>query len=458
MGARALPAARHRATGWCGPTTASGRSSSWRAAGACIALPDGFQLLAPTQLSRRSSGPACFSWPGKLRMALDLALPRGTSDDESLGGFVRRRLGHEALERVAQPLVAGIYTADPDDLSLAATMPRFSELERRERVVILALWRAAPPGRRSRARAARAGASSSPLRDGMEELVTATLAAPARRARCVSRSVSTAIERRVATTWRVVGGLGPALEADRVIVAAGVAHRARDSCATSIPALAHPARARSPTASSATVTLGLPSRRRPASARRVRLRSFQAPEAPPIIACTFSSVKYPGPRARGPRAAPRASSGGALNEGDRSSRDDRGLIAAAAGRAARGARNCRRAGAGARRALDERRCRSITSAIGARVEAIEQCAAAPPGPSSGRWRVPRRRHRRLRQVRRSGRRASLRRHTAATVPSLVARRSAPAKYSPARRRAPRACARRRDTARRRADFTGRLST
>src|SRR5919201_5516601 len=78
-------------------------------------------------------------------MALDLVLPRGGGavggDDESLGTFVRRRLGAEALERVAQPLVAGIYTADPDELSVAATLPRFVDVERRHRSVILGLRR-----------------------------------------------------------------------------------------------------------------------------------------------------------------------------------------------------------------------------------------------------------------------------------------------------------------------------
>jgi len=109
-------------------------------------LPDGFQLLAPTRITPLLTS-SLFSWPGKLRMALDLVLPRGTpGGDETLGAFVRRRLGREALERVAQPLVAGIYTADPDELSLRATMPRFLELEHRERSVILALWRA---GRRA---------------------------------------------------------------------------------------------------------------------------------------------------------------------------------------------------------------------------------------------------------------------------------------------------------------------
>ena len=119
----------------------------WRA-GRLHALPDGFQLLAPTKLGPFVKS-GLFSWRGKLRMAFDLVLPRGTSDDESLGAFVRRRLGREALERVAQPLVAGIYTADPDDLSLSATMPRFGELERRERSVILGLWRASRRAGRS---------------------------------------------------------------------------------------------------------------------------------------------------------------------------------------------------------------------------------------------------------------------------------------------------------------------
>ncbi len=142
----------------------------WRA-GRLHPLPDGFQLLAPTKL-----GPfvevRLFSWPGKLRMALDLVLPRGVSDDESLGAFVRRRLGREALERVAQPLVAGIYTADPDELSLAATMPRFCELERRERSMILGLWRA-------NRRAPQPGTSGArwslfvTFQNGMEELVAA---------------------------------------------------------------------------------------------------------------------------------------------------------------------------------------------------------------------------------------------------------------------------------------------
>ena len=116
-------------------------------------LPEGFLLLAPTALWPVATSPL-FSVAGKLRMALDLVLPRRSdAGDESLAAFVRRRLGSEALERVADPLVGGIYTADPERLSLAATMPRFLEIERRHRSIVLGL-RATTHGRERQQRGA----------------------------------------------------------------------------------------------------------------------------------------------------------------------------------------------------------------------------------------------------------------------------------------------------------------
>src|SRR4029077_11033630 len=111
-----------------------------------------------------------FSWRGKLRMALDLVLPRRAADgDESVAGFVRRRREREVLERVAQPLIGGIYTADAERLSLAATMPRFREVERRHRSLILGL--------RARAGASQAAGARYSLfvapRDGLGALVDA---------------------------------------------------------------------------------------------------------------------------------------------------------------------------------------------------------------------------------------------------------------------------------------------
>src|SRR5438876_6417346 len=73
-------------------------------------------------------------------MGLDWFLPpRRGEEDESLASFVERRLGREALERMAQPMIASIYGADPRTLSLSATMPRFLEMERSHGSVIRAM-------------------------------------------------------------------------------------------------------------------------------------------------------------------------------------------------------------------------------------------------------------------------------------------------------------------------------
>src|SRR5438874_322653 len=270
-------------------------------------LPEGFQLLAPTRF-----GPflrsRLFSWPGKLRMALDLVLPRGLDPDESLGAFVRRRLGRQALERVAQPLVAGIYTADPDLLSLAATTPRFSELERRERSVILGLWRA-------NRRAPQAGTSGArwslfvTFQNGMEEMVT-TIASRLPPGSVLLKHRVDGIERR-GRGWRVVGGLGPALEADQVIVATE-SYTASRLLRYVDPALAT-LLGEIPYASSATVTFGL---RRADVPHPLDGFGFIVPRAErrSVLACTFSSVKYPG-RAPAGHVLLRCFVGGALNEG-----------------------------------------------------------------------------------------------------------------------------------------------
>lgn len=104
-------------------------------------IPEGFLLLAPTRILPFVTS-RLFSWPGKIRMGLDIILParkRPPDGDESLADFVRRRFGREALERIAQPLVGGIYTADPEMLSLRTTMPRFLELEDKYRSIILGM-------------------------------------------------------------------------------------------------------------------------------------------------------------------------------------------------------------------------------------------------------------------------------------------------------------------------------
>lgn len=93
------------------------------------ALPDGVMLIIPTRFLPFALSPL-ISPLGKLRMAMDLVIPRRRgADDESLSSFITRRLGREALEKIAEPLMAGIYVADPYRLSLRSTFPRFLDME-----------------------------------------------------------------------------------------------------------------------------------------------------------------------------------------------------------------------------------------------------------------------------------------------------------------------------------------
>lgn len=102
-------------------------------------LPEGFFLISPMSLRALVKTPI-LSKRGKLRMAYELICPRVWGGrDESLANFVRRRFGEEALQRIAQPMIAGIYTADPERLSLKATFPQFIEWEQKYGSVIRAL-------------------------------------------------------------------------------------------------------------------------------------------------------------------------------------------------------------------------------------------------------------------------------------------------------------------------------
>lgn len=94
---------------------------------------------------------ALLPFSGKLRVLGDVFVPRGGDDpDETVGAFVRRRLGAAAVDRLVGPMVAGIHAADPDTLSLGAAFPRMAQLEAEHRSLILASIRlrrgGAPPG------------------------------------------------------------------------------------------------------------------------------------------------------------------------------------------------------------------------------------------------------------------------------------------------------------------------
>ena len=280
-------------------------------------VPEGFQLLAPSRIWPFLTTDI-FSIAGKARMAADLFLPRRTMNgsDESLSSFVRRRLGREALERMAQPMVGGIYTADPETLSLRATLPRFLDMERDHRSLILAMLRKA----RSQASAEKSGTSGAryslflSFDRGMEVLVRALEQKLTKSSEQKLAQVEIRTETRVQSlfrtdaSWTIQLSSGETLAADAIClavpayVAAELLTNTNKTLASQLNAIKY--------ASTATINFAY---HRAAIQHPLDGFGFVVPflEKRSLIACTFSSVKFAN-RAPDDHVLLRAFVGGAL--------------------------------------------------------------------------------------------------------------------------------------------------
>jgi len=97
--------------------------------GRLVPLPDGLQLMVPTKLVPLLTT-RLLSWPTKLRMGMELFHPPGRHpEDQSVADFVTSHYGAEAVDYLAEPLLAGIYGGGPSALSISSVLPRFVELE-----------------------------------------------------------------------------------------------------------------------------------------------------------------------------------------------------------------------------------------------------------------------------------------------------------------------------------------
>ena len=122
-----------------------------RTRGRSLRFPDGMGLVLPTRF-RPFIMSDLFSPAEKLRMALDLVLPREAAHgDVAVGPFLRHRLGAALVDRLAGPLLGGVYGTPIDKLSLDAVVPQLRESERVHRSLLLAILSDA----RARARATR---------------------------------------------------------------------------------------------------------------------------------------------------------------------------------------------------------------------------------------------------------------------------------------------------------------
>lgn len=277
-------------------------------------LPEGFFLISPMSVRALLATPL-LSPLGKARMALELLAPRKRDDaDESLASFVRRRFGHEALARIAQPMVAGIYTADPEKLSLQATFPQFLQWEREQGSVIRALRRKAAA---EKANAARTGAevarAAGPrygmfvtLKQGLGALPGALAAQLPPGALRVNSPVASA--RREAGAWRVRLADGDDLACDLLCLALP-AHASARLLEHSAPAASR-ALAEFEYAGAAVVNFVF-ARGQIAHAMDGIGAVIPSAEKRRLVAFSFSSVKFEG-RAPEGKVVLRAFMGGAL--------------------------------------------------------------------------------------------------------------------------------------------------
>ncbi len=164
--------------------------------GSLVPMPEGLGLVLPTKAMPFAKS-KLFSWPEKARMAVDVVSPRRLGpDDVAVGTYLRSRLGSPLVDRLAGPLVGGVYGTPIDELSLDAVVPQLRTAERQHRSLLFAglsdgrsMRRAAAARAASAARAEAAAASGAPaapgtkplgtfvsLRGGMDRLIDAVVA------------------------------------------------------------------------------------------------------------------------------------------------------------------------------------------------------------------------------------------------------------------------------------------
>lgn len=258
-------------------------------------LPEGLVTFTPSQL-----GPffrsGLLSWMDLARMGCDVLIPpRRSMDDESLAAFFRRRFGRHACERVMEPLMAGIYAGDAEQMSLRATFPRFYELEQTHGSVIRGMMAA----RRARAQIASDGRPRHTmfvtLKNGLADLVAGMTARIQQGGGVLKAGVQAEalrVRSHQAGRWMydVICSDGTALSAEALVLATP-AYVSADLVRPLSP-LAAGLMETIPYASTATISLIYPAA---AVGRSLQGFGFVVPrvEDRDLIAATWTSIKWP---------------------------------------------------------------------------------------------------------------------------------------------------------------------
>jgi protoporphyrinogen/coproporphyrinogen III oxidase len=179
--------------------------------GRLIPMPDGLMFMVPTKILPTGFSPL-FSWGTKLRMARELLHPpRAAATDESVASLVNRHYGPEMVDRLADPLLSGVYGGEAASLSVRAVLPRFAEMERTHG----SLGHAMLAARKKMPRSANKPAPPlfTSLKNGMQQLVEALV--PRLNQASLLSSTPVQLIQSQAGGWTVSAGIPAGMKSDQ---------------------------------------------------------------------------------------------------------------------------------------------------------------------------------------------------------------------------------------------------
>ncbi len=163
------------------------------------------------------------SWPGKLRLAMELFASKAPDGvDETLADFGRRRLGDEALRKLIAPMVSGIFAGDPATMSLKSCFPRIAELESEYGSLIMAMIKLAKKKKKEIAAGKAVSSAAGPggiltsFRSGLQTLTD--ILAEQLGSSVVTQQTAVRVSKGAGSPYRVTTELRE-LEADAVVLA-----------------------------------------------------------------------------------------------------------------------------------------------------------------------------------------------------------------------------------------------
>ena len=289
-------------------------------------VPAGFSMMLPNRIDSIVES-EILDQDGRIRMLAERWVPpRNEDTDESFQSFAVRRFGQQAFDRLIQPLISGIYSADPEQLSMRAALSRFVDMEREHGSLMQAARSAQSASSSEESSSGARYGMFLAMKDGMQSLVDC-MADQMQRTEVVLNCAATGLHPNESGGWciksntsspEVLEHYDGVVLTTRADVAGKMLQEVDRNLSCQLAEIEY--------ASMAIVVLGVDSRQIP---RAPHCFGFVVPEIENrnLVACSFASHKFSG-RAPDGKVLVRCFIGGSLH-GDRVAFEDRQLIAMA---------------------------------------------------------------------------------------------------------------------------------